>query len=85
MKGMKGSAWHGPFSMTFSPTQNNGRITQFTDNFSHQTVSYTYDTLNRLATSSSNAGWGVKPRDRPPVPSIPPLPVSRAGHPQNDR
>jgi len=45
------------YAYTYSSTQNNGRITQFVDNFSHQTVSYTYDTLNRLATSSSNAGW----------------------------
>jgi len=46
---------------SYSPTQNNGKIVSETDVVSGETVSYTYDTLNRLATAvsnSSSAPWG---------------------------
>jgi YD repeat-containing protein len=45
----------------YSPTQNNGKIVSETDLVSGETVSYTYDALNRLATAvsnSSSAPWG---------------------------
>jgi YD repeat-containing protein len=44
----------------FSSTQNNGKITSENDPVSGETVSYTYDSLNRLAsaTSSDTPGWG---------------------------
>jgi RHS repeat-associated protein len=45
---------------TYSATQNNGRITQQTDNVSGEQVSYQYDSLNRLV-SAVTAGpeWGL--------------------------
>ena len=44
----------------YSATQNNGKITSETDVVSGEQVTYTYDSLNRLAsaTSSVNPGWG---------------------------
>ena len=44
----------------YSATQNNGKITSETDVLSGEQVTYTYDSLNRLAsaTSSVNPGWG---------------------------
>ncbi len=42
----------------YSPTKNNGRITQTIDHIAGETVSYTYDSLNRLATAASSLGWG---------------------------
>ncbi len=44
----------------YSATQNNGKITSETDVVSGEQISYTYDSLNRLAsaTSSLNPGWG---------------------------
>jgi len=41
---------------TYSATQNNGRITQTTDYISGETVTYAYDTLNRLQTAAGS-GW----------------------------
>ena len=41
----------------YSATQNNGRIVQTTDP-QMGTVTYGYDSLNRLASASSSAGWG---------------------------
>ena len=38
---------------TYSPTQNNGQITQQTDVFSREQVSYTYDRLQRLITATT--------------------------------
>ena len=41
--------------------QNNGRISQTVDNVGGETVNYTYDTLNRLATATATAtggNWG---------------------------
>lgn len=45
---------------SYSATQNNGKITSETDVVSGEQVTYTYDSLNRLAsaTSSVNPGWG---------------------------
>lgn len=47
-------------SYAFSSASNNGKITSETDPVSGETVTYTYDSLNRLAsaTSSDNPGWG---------------------------
>ena len=44
----------------YSATQNNGKIVSEQDIVSGETVTYTYDSLNRLAsaTSSDNPGWG---------------------------
>ena len=36
---------------------NNGRISQTIDGVTGETVSYTYDALNRLATAASSGGW----------------------------
>ena len=44
------------YGYTYSATQNNGRILQSTDAAAGQTINYTYDTLNRLATASGT-GW----------------------------
>jgi len=41
---------------TYSPTQNNGKITSQTDNLSGEQVTYAYDSLNRL-TSATASGW----------------------------
>ena len=43
---------------TYSPTQNNGQITQVTDSISGETVSYQYDSLKRLASASSTPTTG---------------------------
>jgi RHS repeat-associated protein len=43
------------YQYVYSPNQNNGRITQATG--TGGTVSYTYDSLNRLATASSSGSW----------------------------
>jgi RHS repeat-associated protein len=44
---------------TFSSTQNNGKITSQSDAISGETVQYTYDSLNRLASAQSTSGsWG---------------------------
>ncbi len=48
-------------SMTYgySSTQNNGKITSQTDAISGETVQYTYDALNRLASATAtNSSWG---------------------------
>ena len=43
----------------FSTTQNNGKITSEYDVISGETVTYTYDSLNRLASAtSSTPNWG---------------------------
>jgi len=43
----------------FSATNNNGKIASETDVVSGETVTYTYDSLNRLATAtSSTPAWG---------------------------
>ena len=42
----------------YSSIKNNGRITQTIDHIAGETVSYTYDSLNRLATATSSLGWG---------------------------
>ena len=39
----------------YSPTQNNGRITQSIEHVSNQTINYTYDSLNRLSTAQAGA------------------------------
>ena len=41
----------------YSSTQNNGKITSQQDYVSGETVTYAYDTLNRLATAGTSA-WG---------------------------
>jgi YD repeat-containing protein len=45
---------------TFSPTQNNGRITSSVDGVTGENVSYTYDSLNRLIAASTAAAAGVQ-------------------------
>jgi len=45
------------YQYVYSPTQNNGRITQRTGY--GETVTYSYDSLNRLSAASSTAGWGT--------------------------
>ena len=43
----------------YSSTQNNGKITSQTDNISGETVVYTYDSLNRLASAgATSSSWG---------------------------
>ena len=39
----------------YSPTQNNGRITQSIEHVSNQTINYTYDPLNRLSTAQASS------------------------------
>jgi len=46
-----GATDHIDFEYRFSPSQNNGKITQMKDWVTGEEVSYTYDTLNRLATA----------------------------------
>ena len=41
----------------YSANQNNSKILQMLKNVSSETTSYTYDSLNRLATASTSA-WG---------------------------
>ena len=52
----------GPYSLNlqynFPSTENNGKISSQTDVISGETVTYAYDSLNRLATASSSANWG---------------------------
>jgi RHS repeat-associated protein len=43
---------------TYSPTQNNGQITQVTDAISGETVSYGYDALKRLTSASASPTSG---------------------------
>ena len=44
---------------TYSSSQNNGKIISQTDAVSGETVQYTYDSLNRLATAeATNSSWG---------------------------
>ena len=46
-------------SYSYSSTQNNGKITSQTDAISGETVVYTYDALNRLASATAtNSSWG---------------------------
>jgi RHS repeat-associated protein len=45
----------------YSATQNNGQITQMTDNISGETVSYSYDALKRLISASSTPISGSVP------------------------
>ncbi len=48
-------------SYTFSATQNNGQILSQTDALSAETVEYTYDALNRLATAETTGPqWGLQ-------------------------
>ncbi len=44
---------------SYSPTQNNGKITSQTDNISGEQLVYAYDALNRLASAqATNNSWG---------------------------
>jgi RHS repeat-associated protein len=45
-------------SYNFTAGQNNRKITSQTDNLSGETVTYQYDSLNRLITASSSQSWG---------------------------
>jgi RHS Repeat len=45
-------------SYNFTAGQNNGKIASQTDNLSGETVTYQYDSLNRLITASSSQSWG---------------------------
>src|SRR3984893_12509471 len=51
------SSWVMNQHYAFPTSGNNGKITSQTDNVSGETVSYTYDSLNRLATAGSSV-WG---------------------------
>ena len=42
---------------TFPAGTNNGKISQQSDSVSGETVTYQYDSLNRLLSASSNQGW----------------------------
>jgi RHS repeat-associated protein len=44
-------------SYNFTAGQNNGKITSQTDNLSVETVTYQYDSLNRLLSASSSQSW----------------------------
>src|ERR1039457_4422236 len=44
-------------SYNFTAGQNNGKITSQTDNLSGETVTYQYDSLNRLLSASSSQSW----------------------------
>src|ERR1019366_6959269 len=44
-------------SYNFTAGQNNGKITSQTDNISGETVTYQYDSLNRLLSASSSQSW----------------------------
>ena len=43
----------------YSGTQNNGRITQSMNHLNNETITYGYDSLNRLISASSSLGWGL--------------------------
>jgi RHS repeat-associated protein len=45
-------------SYNFTAGTNNGKISSQTDNLSGETVTYQYDSLNRLITASSSQSWG---------------------------
>ena len=45
-------------SYNFPAGTNNGKITSQTDNLSGETVTYQYDSLNRLISASSSQSWG---------------------------
>jgi RHS repeat-associated protein len=45
-------------SYNFTAGQNNGKIASQTDNLSGETVTYQYDSLNRLITATSSQSWG---------------------------
>ena len=45
-------------SYNFPAGTNNGKIASQTDNLSGETVTYQYDSLNRLITASSSQSWG---------------------------
>ena len=46
---------------TYSSSANNGKITSLYDTVSGETVSYTYDSLNRLSTAAATSGgtWSL--------------------------
>src|ERR1035441_3134454 len=44
-------------SYNFAAGANNGKITSQTDNLSAETVTYQYDSLNRLLSASSSQSW----------------------------
>ena len=48
----------GSITYSYSSTQNNGQITQATDNISHETIVYQYDALKRLTSASSTPQSG---------------------------
>ena len=43
----------------FTAGANNGRIASMTDNVTNETVTYQYDSLNRLIAASSTGGWNT--------------------------
>jgi YD repeat-containing protein len=45
-------------SYNFPAGTNNGKVSSQTDNLSGETVTYQYDSLNRLITASSTQSWG---------------------------
>jgi RHS repeat-associated protein len=45
-------------SYNFTAGQNDGKITSQTDNLSGETVTYQYDSLNRLLSATSSQSWG---------------------------
>ena len=51
----------GGVQYSYSPTQNNGQITQAVDTLSSETISYQYDSLKRLTSASSSPISGSTP------------------------
>jgi YD repeat-containing protein len=56
-----GTAFSGSPSYSFSPSANNGQITQVSDTMSGETVVYGYDALNRLISAASTPIAGGTP------------------------
>jgi hypothetical protein len=50
------------FNYNYSATQNNGRIQSMNDVISGETVTYQYDSLNRLINASGTGAEGTEPK-----------------------
>ena len=49
----------GSITYSFSSTNNNGRITGMTNTITGESVTYAYDSLNRLISASAGGHWGL--------------------------
>jgi len=49
----------GSITYSFSSTNNNGRITGMTNTITGESVTYAYDSLNRLISASAGGQWGL--------------------------